>query len=95
MNKPEREYSTVPIVHDYYNADDMDAYLASLNTWISVDDRLPEDARPVIVAGGCGHYSRKYKRWFSNMERNKFGEYLEIQWNVTHWMPIPELPDGE
>ena len=63
------------------------------NKWISVEEELPRDAKPVIVRGGCGHYSHKYKKWFTNMERDRFGEYLPIQWEVTHWMPIPVLPN--
>ena len=60
--------------------------------WISVNDRLPVDARPVIISGGAGHYCRKCKKWFTNMERDYFGEYLPITWEVTHWMEWPQLP---
>ena len=63
-----------------------------MNDWISVDDRLPLDAKPVIISGGCGHYSHKEMMWFTNMEKSIFGEYLPISWKVTHWMPIPEPP---
>jgi len=63
-----------------------------MSEWIDVDDRLPVDAKPVIVDGGCGHYSHKYKAWFTNMERDNFGEYRPIAWKVTHWMLIPKLP---
>jgi len=59
--------------------------------WIPVTERLPENAMPVIVDGGCGHYSHKYKQWFTNMERDNFGEYRTIQWKVTHWMEMPRL----
>jgi hypothetical protein len=59
--------------------------------WVDVNEQLPKDAEPVIVQGGCGHYSHKYKQWFTNMERDNFGEYRAIQWEVTHWMPIPKL----
>jgi hypothetical protein len=65
-----------------------------MSEWISVDDRLPVDAKPVIVAGGCGHYSHKYRQWFTNMERDRCGEYYAIEWEVTHWMPLPEPPNG-
>lgn len=69
--------------------------LEAVQSWIPVSERLPEDARPVIVAGGCGHYSHKYKKWYTNMERDRHGEYLPIQWEVTHWMPLPPAPQEE
>ena len=63
-----------------------------MSEWISVSDWLPQDAKPVIIAGGCGHYSHKCGKWFTNMERDNFGEYRPICWAVTHWMPLPEPP---
>lgn len=60
--------------------------------WISVEDRLPEDERHVLAA-----------------TRNKKGDYNIVKayychdlgmWaagmnsNVTHWMPLPEPPEG-
>jgi hypothetical protein len=66
-----------------------------MSEWISVEDRLPDNAKPVIVHGGCGHYSRKYEQWFTNMERDNFGEYRPILWTVTHWMPLPGPPTQE
>ena len=71
---------------------DTSEYTESLNSnWISVDFRLPDNNKVVIIAGGCGHYDHKSNQWFTNMERSIFGEYLPIQWKVTHWMPLPEL----
>ena len=66
-----------------------------MSDWISVEDRLPPNARPVIIGGGCGHYSHKYRRWFTNMERDHHGEYLPIGWDVTHWMPLQYPPEAE
>ena len=65
--------------------------------WISVNKELPKDAKPVLVHGGAAHYSHKYKAWFTNMERDNFGEYLPILWEVTHWMyfPLPPVEQGK
>ena len=63
--------------------------------WISVEDELPKDAKPVIIHGGAGHYSHKYKGWFTNMERDYHGEYLPIQWTVTHWMNFTSPPQEQ
>lgn len=60
--------------------------------WVSVEDELPKNAMPVIISGGCGHYSHKEKNWFTNMEVDCYGAYRPIQWKVTHWQPLPEPP---
>jgi len=59
-----------------------------MSEWISVEDRLPEKPRLVLV-------------WEGEVE---FGNYQHNRWNVwtrddfsvsnlvTHWMPLPEPP---
>ena len=67
----------------------------TVQEWISVDDRLPEDGVRVLAAyddgvvriGICRGYfpavmSKKYEKAFGFAE-------------VTHWMPLPETPKGE
>ena len=44
----------------------LSASVQGVDRWISVEDDLPKDAKPVIIEGGCGHYSNKYKKWFTN-----------------------------
>tara|TARA_R110000851_G_scaffold101313_1_gene217394 strand:+ start:557 stop:862 length:306 start_codon:yes stop_codon:yes gene_type:complete len=60
--------------------------------WISVDDRLPEDCVTVLVHGGCAHYSKANGKWYTMMERLNNGDYRQISWIVTHWMPLPTPP---
>lgn len=64
-----------------------------MDDWISVKDRLPEDARAVLVCDAEEGRSCK-GQWFTagcaewswNDERVK---------NITHWLPIPDLPKAE
>lgn len=58
-----------------------------MSDWISVDDRLPDEDETVIVAGGIGYVIDGV--WYSaTAEANG----RPIQWEVTHWMDLPELP---
>lgn len=60
----------------------------SPSPWISVEERLPEEHTDVIVTDGSNvAYCRKYGDGFYT----NVGKCC----NVTHWMPIPELPKEE
>lgn len=64
--------------------------------WISVEDRLPEawkDEDGVLVnymiytpefGADIGNYHAKDKRWLC----------MAIPCTVTHWMPLPDAPEG-
>ena len=56
--------------------------------WISVEERLPEEHTNVIVTDG---------RNVAHCKKYGDGFYTNIGkcCNVTHWMPIPELPKEE
>ena len=66
----------------------------ALRDWISVEDRLPEYSKPVLV------YCKIYGRYVTTYENH--GEYSEfLDWKgrggalpPTHWMPLPEPPTG-
>ena len=68
---------------------------ARVPEWISVDDRLPEEAVDIIV------YTTKKRIAFGYLYDGHFrDEEHEIMasWNigeVTHWMHMPEPPKGE
>lgn len=55
--------------------------------WVSVEERPPEEARAVIVPGGCA--LRMGNEWFTFMDNPKVER---IQWEVTHWQPLPSPP---
>ena len=67
----------------------------TVQEWISVDDRLPEEKVNCIV-----HYQHAYcdndGYWaigFCYYDGEKFK--LDPAYKVTHWMPIPQPPKGE
>ena len=66
----------------------------TVQEWISVDDRLPEEKVNCIV-----HYKHAYcdndDYWAIGMcfyDGEKF--QLAPAYKVTHWMPMPNLPKG-
>ena len=77
-------------------ADFLIAHGVTVQEWISVDDKLPEDSGYYLVA-----YQNKHNgsttididmyvicnagEWWSN----------EYKYKITHWMELPELPKGE
>ena len=69
---------------------------ATLQEWISVDDRLPEFSVPVLAR--C-FYHGKWMTLVCHTSKENFGEWYTnevCQWvKVTHWMPLPEPPKGE
>jgi hypothetical protein len=67
--------------------------------WISVKDRLPENMQTVIyrlsvptVKGPT--WKIDYGEWDANEQRffGEFFDYRDLQWDVTHWMPLPAAP---
>lgn len=62
--------------------------------WIACRDRMPEIGRIVLVDGGIAVFRRDPDRpegkWFSLTAFDWPGS--PIQWEVTHWMPLPDSP---
>ncbi len=79
--------------------------------WISVEDRLPESDDAVLIcqAGAANEYSYPYTfedsievaffshpKWFlEDWDDDRFGKDDFLLEGVTHWMPLPEPPNGE
>ena len=95
----------------YEFADCLLANGVTVQEWISVDDRLPEDSGYYLVV-----YRDKYNEStsiaFDMYVKCNIGEWWEsefacditkqFRWatrlqeqEVTHWMPLPEMPKGE
>ena len=63
--------------------------------WISVTERLPEENGTYIVSAFDGHDGRtSFAKW-----QNRFKTWnltgARSYWKVTHWMPLPEPPEGD
>ena len=75
-------------------ADGLIAHGVTVQEWVSVDDRLPENiANRVLVVCERSNgvfYAHYEKPFWINLETDK--PFIST---VTHWMPIPEPPKGE
>lgn len=80
-------------------ADGLIANGVTVQEWISVNDRLPEDsndgfADAVLVTDGF----LQHMAYFVGGEWRfaESGEIKEPMWySITHWMPLPQPPKGE
>ena len=69
-------------------ADYLITHGVTVQEWISVDDRLPEQGEKAICIDADGDMMiGKYTEWGW-----MFPCYFE---ELTHWMPVPEPPKGE
>ena len=68
------------------------AWRARVDTlkWIPVSEKLP-DGFLCLVPGGVARYSGKGV-WLSATDNEYPGRVIE--WEVTHWMPLPSPPKG-
>lgn len=62
-----------------------------MSEWISVKDRLPEKLNKVLVAH---HNGITIAYYYNNSWVGKQGKKHYLS-SVTHWMPLPERPEGE
>lgn len=73
------------------------APIIEIPEWISVNDRLPDaEGRYIVYAQNLTGYEPLENPVFVALFA--FGEWIFDGWGdnrVTHWMPLPEPPDGE
>ena len=78
--------------------------------WISVNDRLPESSNNIVLAI-CLDDINDYSYPYTSDEAQSIAFYSNLHWwdetmpeeckedniieDVTHWMPLPEPPEGE
>lgn len=71
--------------------------------WISVDERLPELYKRVLVKSDCYLVASREPKTEHNEDWGIDGEWMWAIVNdswcdsdlVTHWMPLPEPPKGD
>ena len=78
-----------------YLADYLISHGVTVQEWISVDDRLPEEKVNCIV-----HYKHAYcdndDYWAIGIcfyDGEKF--HMDLSYKVTHWQYLPQPPKGE
>lgn len=80
-------------VSKYYDAICLAIAALERDRWISVEERLPEEKRAVLV--WQPQYLNSYVVTLSEGEWFVFGGYGTRVFGVTHWRPIPEPPKEE
>ena len=68
----------------------------TVQEWISVKDRLPEDCGYVVCIAKSNPFSR-FMPMVARIDKNGWANPMNDQYfsDVTHWMLLPELPKGE
>ena len=65
----------------------------TVQEWISVEDRLPEESGMYIVTANDGHAQRvSFVLW---QKKNRMWNLTGARsyWRVTHWTPLPPAPE--
>ena len=68
----------------------------TVQEWISVEDELPEVGGYVVCIAKRNPFSR-FMPMVARIEKNGWVNPMTEQYisEVTHWMPLPDLPKGE
>ena len=94
-NSFEKQYEKRCLLTAPHTVEDLIAHGVTVQEWISVDDRLPEEKVNCIV-----HYRHAYcdnDDYFAIGVCFYDGEKFQLNpaYKVTHWMPLPQPPKGE
>ena len=64
-----------------------------MSEWISVNDRLPEGYKDVLV---CYKNAVGYRIDITfYCDQCEYGDGWFLPVNITHWMPLPEPPEED
>lgn len=68
----------------------------TVQEWVSVKDRLPETGGYVVCIAKRNPFSR-FMPMVARIEKNGWVNPITEQYisEVTHWIPMPDLPKGE
>ena len=81
---------------DEYIADTLLDNGVTVQEWIPVDDRLPDNGGYVVCIAKRNPFSR-FMPMVARIEKNGWVNPITEQYisEVTNWMPIPQPPKGE
>jgi hypothetical protein len=60
--------------------------------WISVNERVPNNDRPVVFTEGGNYYLGSYIDDDPSIEKCFYDEGFMERYEVSHWMELPALP---
>ena len=84
------------IARNMFVVDFMMANGVTVQEWIPVKDRLPEDGEYVVCIAKRNPFSR-FMPMVARIEKNGWANPITEQYisEVTHWIPMPQPPKGE
>ena len=95
-NSFEKQYEKRGLLTAPHTASDLIANGVTVQEWISVKDMMPEAGGYVVCIAKRNPFSR-FMPMVARIEKNGWVNPITEQYisEVTHWMPIPQLPKGE
>lgn len=84
------------IARNMFVVDFMMSNGVTVQEWISVKDRLPEDGEYVVCIAKRNPFSR-FMPMVARIKKNGWANPITEQYisEVTHWIPMPQPPKGE
>ena len=89
----DERYGTTKEISNEEIADNLIANGVTIQKWIPVSERLPEDMlERVLVTTDCDTPVGNQR---IDTDRYRHGRWVRYGDHVTHWMPLPEPPKEE
>lgn len=90
----ERHKNDLPLTRtEYKTIENFVFEWPSVNEWISVNDRLPEEKVWVLCLCRAGIH--EVLRWQNGQWLHDLSPLAYMKSFVTHWMPLPQAPDAD